>query len=99
MSDSIRPSTHMAEVAYLGSWKNVVPEFNENNWDHIATTKAEQALAEDGWTCDLDLPPDVDLGVEGFWTWGDLLVRIIPATILESRLYVFRGKGRANDVE
>jgi hypothetical protein len=89
----IAPTTAIAEVAFLGDSSKVVPKFDKENWEHVGTVKAERVdFRDEKWSYTSDVPQEIDPFVGGFWTWGDVLVRVIPATILESGLYFFRRK-------
>jgi hypothetical protein len=90
----VRPQDPFAEVTFLGDKPEVVtPEFGDDNWEFIATVKAEKLTMEGEWWYSTEFTKEIDPLVEGFWMWGDVLVRVIPATILETGLYVFKRKG------
>ena len=95
----IAPSEWPAEVTYLGNMDSVNPEFNEDNWDHIGSVKAERTMGaykhdhdSDEWHYSTEITKEVNPIQEGFWMWGDRLVRVVAATILESNLLVFKRK-------
>lgn len=93
----ILPSDPNAEVIYLGGAENVIPEFHDDIWDHVGTVKAERVHLTEGWQFSSEVPHDLNPGREGFWMWGDVLIRVIPATILESGLYFFKNRSEAKD--
>ena len=86
------PSEPMAEVTYLGFIDEVTPDFNEDNWDHIGTVKAEKTHFDEGWHYSTEITKEIEPMRDGFWMWGDRLVRVCMATILESNLLVFKRK-------
>lgn len=90
------PSTPLAQVEYVGHLANVNPPFDEEHWEHLGTAKAERVHYDEGWQFSSQMPPEINPASPGFWTWGDLLIRVVPATILESGLYVFRRKDGQN---
>ena len=89
----LMPSDFLAEVRFIGDQENVDPEFNDDNWDHVGTVKAERTDINSGdWVLSTEFNREIEPLREGFWTWGNVLVRVIPATIMESGLYVFKRK-------
>lgn len=86
----LTPTTYPAEVAFMG---DTVPPNLEENWNQVGTVIAERVhFPEMDWSYSTEMTREIDPQIEGFWMWGDVLVHVIQATILESELYIYKRK-------
>lgn len=91
---NIWPADPAAEVWYLGERPDVTPPFGPDTWDHIDTATAEQVYLGE-WQVTSEVPGKINLTVDGFWMWGDVLVHVVPETMLASTLYFFKRRTQA----